>query len=238
MRIIKHNCLSLQSLSIRGQSISNFDSGSLNGMLKLKTLDLDIPLTDKELQSAPDLRNLECLRLQNSLVTDQGMDSIAKQFPNLRFLWLSGLKITNKGMKFLNELAGLEHLSITNICLDEEGVLCLSSFPKLKYLCLDSTHIGERTIEYFRRLPSLETLSLKGNQVTRTMLLQLIAIRTLKELDVRDTTIDIGILRELASDWGPKYPHPCCDHRLLCRRLNHDNGGDLPAEDANLIPRK
>jgi len=74
--------------------------------------------------------------LSRTKVTDHGVQTLAKNFPNLRFLDLSYTAVTSAGMKEIARLDKLESLNLTATKVDADGVAELRSKPNLKKLYL------------------------------------------------------------------------------------------------------
>jgi hypothetical protein len=78
--------------------------------------------------------------LARTKVSDRGLLTLAKSFPNLRFLDLSYTAVTTAGIKEIARLDKLESLNLTATKVDARDVAELRSKPNLRKLYLFETH--------------------------------------------------------------------------------------------------
>jgi len=99
-------------------------------------------------------------------LTNLGVARLAK-LTRLRRLDISGAKITAAGLKSLEQLPQLEHLSLWNcVALDDSAAPALAALKRLKFLDLSATRVGDATLQQLRALPTLKFLYLTDTNVT------------------------------------------------------------------------
>jgi len=108
--------------------------------LILRTVDSPDSCSDQTLaQLAPIANLIVDAELARTKVTDRGMPTLAKDFPNLRFLDLSYTAVTAAGMKAIVQLDKLQSLNLTETKVDPKDIAELRSKPSLKKLYLFET---------------------------------------------------------------------------------------------------
>ena len=109
--------------------------------LILRTVGSPDSCTDQTLaQLAPVASLIVDAELARTKVTDHGMGSLARNFPNLRFLDLSHTGVTSEGVKEIAHLDKLESLNLTATRVNAADVADLRAKPKLKKFYLFETH--------------------------------------------------------------------------------------------------
>jgi uncharacterized membrane protein len=78
--------------------------------------------------------------LARTKVTDNGMSTLSKTFPNLAFLDVSQTGVTSAGARNLEHLKKLQSLNLTETKVDAAGIAELRSNPNLKKLYVFETH--------------------------------------------------------------------------------------------------
>jgi hypothetical protein len=109
--------------------------------LILRTVGSPDACTDETLvQLGPVASLVVDAELARTKVSDHGLPTLAKSFPNLRFLDLSYTAVTTAGVKEIARLDKLESLNLTATKVDAQDVAELRSKPNLKKLYLFETH--------------------------------------------------------------------------------------------------
>lgn len=132
----------LRDLKLGGTSVGNL------GLAKLVTLG-----------------NLEVLSVLETLVTDEGLDHVAK-LRNLRRLFLDGDPITGAGLAKLSGLVRLEYLWLSRTKIVDKDLSLLASFDHLIDLHLSGTTLTDAGLEHLKRLGRLQTVNLRQTRVT------------------------------------------------------------------------
>jgi hypothetical protein len=139
---------------------SPFERVDLAAFPRLKHLDLiGVQSTDRTLEIAGGLRDLERLTVQGDSVSDEGLRHLGS-LSRLQDLDVQGALITDAGVLHLTVLDKLESLALRGTQITDRGATALLELKSLKSLTLDGTHITENGIEMLRAM-------LPGVQVSR-----------------------------------------------------------------------
>ena len=84
--------------------------------------------------------DLDCLRLIDARVTDQGLQQL-RGLKRLTMLDLTGNPITDDGLQPLAALERLEYLTLRGTAVGDAGILRLAGLPKLVYLNVQETRV-------------------------------------------------------------------------------------------------
>jgi hypothetical protein len=154
----------------------------------------DTGVTDDGLQSLKEFPHLKQLQLTSnrglfgqpktpSLITDAGMPFL--KLPNLAALNLSGLPITDQGLRSLAGLSELNALYLSRTNVQGKGLGQLRSLPNLVILYLDQTAITDQELSQLSGALSLQFLSLSGNTLTSAGLKNLMTLPGLTQLEIQ-----------------------------------------------------
>jgi len=138
----------------------------------------------------------------------------------LRGFFISGSKVTGRGLKKLKDSLLLEDVQLSNSPVKAEELVHLKLFPKLrtvimwgsksgdaaadtfaslenlKFLVLDGTDVSDVTLEKIRGLKNIESLSLGGTHISDAGTVHLTGFKKLKTLNLGSTDItDISLKR-------------------------------------------
>jgi hypothetical protein len=120
-------------------------------------------------------------------VTDDDLKLLA-QFPELRFLHISGSQVKGPGLK---QLAGLKHLSRLNLGfsdITDAGVKELAALPALRELDLMNTNLTDDGVKALLALTELESLYLGQNfEVTDGAYKTLAGLKKLRRLQLSNS---------------------------------------------------
>ena len=155
---------------------------------------------------------LEELMLYNNSKFSITYDSLQhlSQFPNLKKLYLTNIKASQTGLKYLGALTRLEELQIDRVVIDvnalkvdETELQHLSKLKGLKSLRLSNIQITDKGMKYLSDLTSLEELEIFSSkpQITDEGIKYLVNNKKLKNLSISAAITDDGIksLAELKS---------------------------------------
>lgn len=150
-------------------------------------------VTDRGLESVARLRDIFVIDIGSKHVTDEGFAKLANRFdnvvrvrldgctkigdrtaalvarryPHLVELHLSGSCITAAGIKEVAKLSELRELRLASLELKDEDLLPLLKMPRLKILDLtDDRFITDKTAKAFAKMSSLERILLHASGVT------------------------------------------------------------------------
>ena len=124
------------------------------------------PVTDAALQSLGPMPELNDLSLTRTLITDEAVPMIVKQFPGLEVLRLDRTTVTDKNLGELGRLNSLEQLSLFRTRISDSGCSKLAKMSTLRKLSLDQTHITDVGFKALGQISKLESLSVWKTQVT------------------------------------------------------------------------
>jgi hypothetical protein len=151
----------------------------------------DTRVTDRGLRSLkefPHLRNLQITSNRGligqpktpSLITDAGIPYL--NLPQITSLDLSGLPITDQGLKALAGLSELNSLYLRRTNVQGSSLGQFASLPSLRMLSLDQTAITDRELSQLAGASSLQWLSLSGNTLSAAPLKKLATLPSLTQL--------------------------------------------------------
>ena len=128
------------------------------------------------------LTQLTALDIGGATLTDSGLDRANRtavertEMPQIRELGalvrlrkldLSGLSVSNRDLRFLEELSELRELNLGRAENIDDGIAgTLSALPKLEVLHLTGAAVGDATLEALATAPSLKRLSVGGTAVS------------------------------------------------------------------------
>lgn len=141
---------------------------------------------------------LETLILNNNEISDQSLAWIGKN-PNIRSLWLSDTKISDRGLACLSNAYSLTELRLDDDAkVTDAGVLNLAKLRGLERLSLRGTSITDKSLAIIVRcFPNLKSLNLEDTQITNLGLRELNELPKLKRLYLAGTKVTVRDLREL-----------------------------------------
>lgn len=196
--------------SIGGRAVPSSNGG-------LRLMDLPVGVRDADLERISGLSRIAELELHRTRVTDEGLKVIAT-LPDLQLLKLSGLPISDDGLRHLLPLrklrslqlsqtrvsdaglktvagfSDLEELRLASLPITDSGVKSLASLTKLRIVHLDRTEIGSEAIEFLRGRTELEELLIFDTKVDDRGLGMLEECSNLRNLSFSNTsTTDAGL---------------------------------------------
>ncbi len=177
----------------------------------------DTAITDNGLRHLKELPYLSDLMLMSnrgfpsapappSLITDAGIAYL--DLPNLRSLNLSGLPITDQGIKSLAGLSNLRTLYLSRTKVQGSTLGQLASLPNLVNLYLDDTAVTDQDLTALSGAANLQFLSLDGVSLTAAGLKNLMVLPRLKQLELHRN----GLLDEEVRALKVKMPAVKIDH--------------------------
>jgi hypothetical protein len=174
---------SLEGLYVRDQAkLSGEGLAHLRELPRLRYLDLSFyrdqlrqkpHVGDEDLRRLGPLPELRSLRLENTLVTDDGLCYLTA-IPHLEDLYLSHTAVGDDGLR---NLAGtkLRNLEMRGVCISNAGIAYLSQIPSLESLTFDPILLTDSAALLLATQKNLQsvnngrwpgTINLTGSQVT------------------------------------------------------------------------
>lgn len=122
-------------------------------MSRLQTLSLpQSALSVEHIQELAQLKNLHSLNLYSSGVSDEVAAAIAREFPDLRVLEVSGTGIGDAGLRSLAGMKHLETLFLSQNSFTVQGLKPLESMQSLRVLSLSDTETSKLSVEAIKSL--------------------------------------------------------------------------------------
>ena len=133
------------------------------------------------------------LRLDQTGVTDAGMESVAK-IPDLEVLSLSGTRVGDRGLGHLKQAQTLRHLTLDAMPITDAGLAHLTELPRLQALSLWKGFITDAGCRHLGQMSGLILLSLDETQVTDAGLRELYKLKNLRRISLWNTQVtDRGV---------------------------------------------
>ncbi len=180
----------LKNLDLAGTRI---DDAAVAGLasLSLRSLNLSkTKITDASIPVLLNIKTLESLTVAQTDVTGAAFKGYSKA--NLKKLDVSATQFGIDGFAAIRGMKSLEELNVHDAGLVEHtDANVFRTFPRLKILNAGANSITDAGMKvFFKGHRSLEELNLGGNQwITNNGLEALVAVKSLKRLDVKDTVV-------------------------------------------------
>jgi Leucine-rich repeat (LRR) protein len=114
---------------------------------------------------SPRLHAISTLRLENSYLTDAGVEPLQKG-SRLIDLDIAGSRITDAGLDHLASLTSLWRLRLDRTAITDAGLARLKSLKSLKILSLTETELTDSSVETLAGFQSLESLDLDRSGIS------------------------------------------------------------------------
>jgi len=173
----------------------NFTDGRVNQMF----LPTQRPLTPQQLQPIRKLSGVTALSLP-WWATDETLAVFTRQgeFTRLKSLGLDHAKITDAGLRNLDNLPALECMNLSTRDITDEGVVHVGKVESLLLLRLNGTAVTDEGLKHLAGLKKLHHLELNDTKITDAGLANLAGNTALQTLYLKGTSIDGRGLRHLA----------------------------------------
>ena len=182
--------------SCRNVSITDDRLLNLQGLSNLKSLELiqNNNITDAGLVHLKSLGQLEELNLSWTKITDDGLKEL-NDMQNLRTLILCGTSVTGKGFVNCKGLSHLKHLDLSVTKGTDSGLGGLESLRNIQKLELSNTDISDAGLVHVTKMTNLYYLDLINTKITDNGLRQLKDLQNLRRLILTGTNIsDVGLI--------------------------------------------
>lgn len=125
---------------------------------------------------------------------------LAVKLKHLRRFRVAGFGVTNEGVRALAQAKTIEELTLENTQIDDEGLQSLAALPRLWSLNLRrSVKLSDRAIATLASFPRLTHLYLLENQFSAEGLAQLVHLKQLRLLDLRNCgAVNAELCQQLA----------------------------------------
>lgn len=125
-------------------------------------VDVQRPISDKELKSIKGYRGLTAIRLLNGGFTDKGLANI-ENLPDLAMLVVRSDKLTDKAIDAAKRFKKLAKLDLMGATLTSNGLRKLAQLPELKRLFLHGATFSDTDAAELSKLTKLQDLSLPSS---------------------------------------------------------------------------
>jgi hypothetical protein len=142
------------------------------------------------------LKNLKTFRfsrtgLSNNNLTEEGLRTLAL-LTNLQYLELPPLSRVNQGgYTSLRNLVKLYHIKLIKWSVPSSDLSFLAYMKNLKKIDLSGSSIKDEAFAYLNGHPMIESINLEFDSITNKSLVHLTSFRTLKEIVLNHTQLDI-----------------------------------------------
>jgi hypothetical protein len=160
-------------------------------------------LDDSVLLKLSGLKKLKSLSIVNTIITNAGVGTIVKLFPNLRTLDLSrNSLLSDDALGEIRKLKDLESLIVIYCSFSEFGLGDIEKMPKLRALDIrGNTQIGGIGLGVVANIPSLRSLKHMSTSVDDSGIEALTAAKNLDTFDMQDFAIS-----DAAGEQLKKFP--------------------------------
>ncbi len=154
---------------------------------------------DAELSQLTTINGIQKLDLTDSQVTMEGVSRITG-LGSLELLALPRKGIDGSVLASLRDLPALRQLQLIGVSLTDDDMDELARFPELTSLCLSGCPITDKAVQRVARLlPELQHLCLSGTKISGDCLPELASLRSLRDLQLHETSVDDGAIANLPS---------------------------------------
>lgn len=177
-------------------------------------------LSNEDLQSIPQLKQLQCLSLRgdtwsgdkkpqplgswywpeerDTWINDAGLQYIG-ECTQLYSLDLTSTYVTDDGLHHINRLIQLKELGLRNLAVTGVGLKELRALKNLCSLDLSHTVIDDDALEQLQAFPQLRVLWIGRTLVTDAGMKKLLSLNNLQFLDLNHTAITDASINDLCS---------------------------------------
>lgn len=142
-------------------------------------------------------RSLKKLFFKNATITSKGIDSIHKNFPELRcFFFIECSGVDDLAVKKIISFKKLDGLGLIGTSLTNQGLVQLIEKMPLRYLKCERQHVGEKFVESLSGT-AITDLDLSRNQLSERSVLALAKLKQLKSL----TLLNCGTVASARKAW-------------------------------------
>lgn len=159
-----------------------------------------------EFEHLAELQNLQFVGGHGDDIADDWMTALGK-LRGLRELRLIHADITSKGIEHISNLRELRRLDLRYTHVDDTACGIIAGFEKLEELNLSETEVADLGVVALMNLKNLRVLSIgrssMGPRITRACEGALCNMKSLRKLDIRETSFDqdgIAVLKKFLPD--------------------------------------
>jgi len=124
-------------------------------------------ITEKAVESLKSQKKLEILSLEDTNLTDKGLQKICLNHPNLERLFLNNTPVTSEGLKYIGKLEKLQILELRATKIDDKAAVYLSEMKNIDTLELSNTNISDKSIPSLMNFKKLGLMHIVHTEITR-----------------------------------------------------------------------
>lgn len=177
----------IRYLALTGTPITDKSIPILLRMKKLEKLEIgDTEMTDKGLEELSKSKTINHLEINlGRKLSNEGIKNI-NEMTQLKILEITGSKmITGACLKDLSNLENLEQLSIRCLKVEDQDLDGLAKFTRLYQLDASECNLDDRALEKISKIKSLNGLNVNGSAITDNGLIKLASLSNLKSLFIK-----------------------------------------------------
>lgn len=159
-------------------------------------------ITDNDLAMLADIRSLNCLKIFDVIEFEDRHLPPLRALSNLTSLMLEDTQVTDYGMEIIGQWKRLRLLAVytdkQSRRITDRGLAAISGLTELEDLCLRGMHITDAASHYLRCFPHLEQLDLSATEITDAALADISQLKKLRELSLSDTRVTNEGMKSIA----------------------------------------
>jgi Leucine-rich repeat (LRR) protein len=155
-------------------------------------------ISDAGVECVADLRQLTCLVLNGTTISDVSVKRLALERGNrMQHLALPETSVTDVALEHISQMGQLRYLYLSDTRVTDAGLVHLKANTKLKSLSLRNTAISDLGLSLIADLTNIETLDLGGTQISDEGLDHLLRLKNLRCVVLDGTMVTSNGLRRL-----------------------------------------
>jgi len=159
-------------------------------------------ITGNDFAKLADIRSLRCLKIFDVIEFEDRHLPPLRTLPSLITLMLEDTQVTDRGMEIIGQWKSLRVLGVytDKQCrrVTDQGLAAISGLTKLENLCLRGMHITDASTHHLRCFPNLKELDLSATEITDAALADISQLNHLRQLCLGDTRVTDEGMKSLA----------------------------------------
>ncbi len=145
------------------------------------------------------------LDLTGTPCEDADLETFFKHGEKLRWLDLSGTKITDRCLGQLVKCKNLEWIGLAKTAISDEGIRTLSQHTRLTGIFAPMTRLSDKVVDHLMKMKQLRSINLSWTSVTDSGLKQLASLEKLEWLAVAKNSITDAGLTSISKNTSIQY---------------------------------
>jgi Leucine-rich repeat (LRR) protein len=180
------------AVDLSGLQIGVGQLAPMRVLTELEELNMSETRSDAEdlgLENLAGLTKLHKLELRRAYPLNRTGIAHLRGLKNLRYLTMSHLSVSDRGLAELRDMADLEVLETSGSEITDVGMQQIARCKKLQTLVLHYTSVGDEGVRALSSCPDLTYLSLQGSQITDAGLAAIGTLTGLERLVLTDSPV-------------------------------------------------